>query len=128
MEQKALTTFGQELMTEVRDRVLSDLNQTISGQMLSDSAQQLHTKFEKLTDEDKSFFIDAIVQYVDLTIFKFLFMFEETDNWAVIDKEVAESNKLDDIAKLSDGLVGELFTEDGWIARFSKFGEKPNIG
>ena len=128
MEQKALTTFGQELMTEVRDRVLSDLNQTISGQMLSNSAQQLHTKFGKLTNEDKSFFIDAIVQYVDLTIFKFLFMFEETDHWAVIDKEVAKSNKLDDIAKLSDGLVGELFTEDGWIARFSKFGEKPNIG
>ena len=44
-----------------------------------------------------------------------LFLFEEYPEWKLIDEN--QNN----LAELSDGLSGELYTENGWIKKFSSY-------
>ncbi|EFS6814276.1 hypothetical protein JR617_000290 [Listeria monocytogenes] len=52
---------------------------------------------------------------VDNTLFNILTMFEQSE-----DKLTLLANH-ENIIEASDGLAGELFTEDGWISKFSQF-------
>ena len=48
--------------------------------------------------------------------------FQDTTEQNIGDWRIAHSAQgVDDLAALSDGLCGELYTEDGWIARHSEY-------
>ena len=66
-----------------------------------------------MNDEQKSLISDIIPQIVDLSIHNMLCLFEEHDEFQII---VDGEN----IADISDGLSGELYTSDGWIEKFSE--------
>ncbi len=48
-------------------------------------------------------------------------MFEVSSLVAIVDKEEAENNGIEGIGDISDGLAGELYSEDGWIANYSEY-------
>lgn len=54
-----------------------------------------------------------IPEIVDVSLHNMLFMIEEND-----DIELLFENE--NLKEISDGLAGELYTEDGWIDKFSK--------
>jgi len=116
---EVLDNFGKLLISHVRDRTISHYQQMAYGKR-----QGLHKqKIVSLTDENKKLIEDIVFQTVDEAIFNLLNMFEEyEENVELICKD-KEGNKYD-IEKISDGIMGELFTEDGWIAKFSKYEEK----
>ncbi|MDF2859636.1 MAG: hypothetical protein K0Q87_5487 [Neobacillus sp.] len=62
-------------------------------------------------------FNDVVPKIVDTTLHHLLWTFEQNE---LIDINVANGDsKQISIKEISDGLAGELYTEDGWISRFS---------
>lgn len=107
-----LDEFGELFMREVRDRVIHRVKALLDGTMKPESDRILHKRLDALGDRDtlEEFGVD-IVNHV---VFQTLFFFVEREDYRLI----APSGR--NIVELSDGLHGELFTEDGWIARFSE--------
>ena len=108
-----LEEFGEIFIKEVRDRTIDLFDRKTQGLMKSKESQLLFERVTKLNDEQKSLISDIIPQIVDLSIHNMLCLFEEHDEFQIIiDGE--------NIADISDGLSGELYTSDGWIQKFSE--------
>lgn len=107
-----LEVFGRILMNEVRDETISSLDMMISGEMQGVTAKAIREKLISFDKEQLEVLEWLLPKVVDLSLHNMLFMLEEHDNILVIvDNE--------DIKSVSDGMPGELYTEDGWISRFS---------
>ena len=109
---KCLEEFGEIFIKEVRDRTIDLFDRKMQGLMGSKESQLLFERMNKLNEEQKSLIRDIIPQIVDLSMHNMLDLFEEHDEFQVI---VGGEN----IADVSDGLSGELYTSDGWIEKFS---------
>lgn len=108
-----LSQFGEILMNEVRDRTIHGFDMIVTGKMKGESSQKLFHEIKQMDDKQRHIIEKIIPQIVDLSIHNMLCMFEEH-----ADIELQMNNEC--ITEISDGLAGELYTEDGWIQRFSK--------
>ena len=113
-----LDKFGELLMKEVRDLTTEHYLMIKSGKMKSAIAQSIYANIQRLNEEDKSILDSVAGELIDRTISNFLRMLENSEEFTIaIEEDVpADSN----IVELSDGLAGELFTEDGWYANYSQ--------
>ena len=108
-----LNEFGEVLIKEVRDRTIRLFDKKVQGVMKDRDSQLLFEKVSKLSKEQQLLINEIIPQIVDLSLHNMLCIFEEHDEFQiVIDGE--------NIADISDGLSGELYTSDGWIEKFSE--------
>jgi len=112
-----LDKFGEVLMESVRDRTISNWDMILNGKMKGLSAQQVRERIKGFSEEQIETLKWIIPKIVDVGLHNFLVMIEEYEN---INVEVISNDKNGNIRELSDGLAGELYTEDGWIFRFSK--------
>lgn len=120
MTNNILSEFGKILIEEVRDRTISETDAILSGHMKDVTSKDFYKKIESKFDfEQKKLLRNLIFHAVDLTIHNFLFMTEQKD--AIKLYFNSESGECIDLNKISDGLCGELYSEDGWIKKFSKF-------
>jgi hypothetical protein len=117
MINNVLDYFGETLMESVRDRTISNWDKILDGKMKGFSAQQVREKIEGFSEEQKEILKWMIPKIVDVGLHNFLAMVEECKN---INVEVVSNGESGNIRELSDGLAGELYTEDGWISKFSK--------
>ena len=113
MSGNILDYFGNKLMKEVRDETISSLDMMVEGKMKSITAQQVREKIATFNEEQIMTIKWLIPKITDLSLHNLLTMIEQNDDIKVM---VGEN----DIKEDSDGLEGELYTEDGWINRFSK--------
>ena len=104
--------FGKDLMKEVRDRTIRQYNKTIKGLMKAEDDQALFRRYESLDDNAKGLIKDLIPLIVDTSLHFTLCMIEDSDDFTLCIGE-------DDIRDLSDGLAGELYGNEGWIAKYS---------
>lgn len=109
-----LSEFGKNIICNVRDPVLFDLEKIISGQIKTEQDTLFHQRISKLSSDEILLLKDLSTYLVDKTLHNLLFMFENSDNCLILsdDKNLAE---------ISDGLCGELYTDDGWIGKFSQY-------
>ena len=110
---KFLQNFGKIFIEDVRDRTISDIDMIIGGKFLNKSDLDVAENFSSLDIKSKEFIKMIIPEIVDNCLHNFLNMFEEHE----------EINLLFDgqnLNHLSDGLAGELYTEDGWIQNFTR--------
>lgn len=108
-----LNEFGKVLIKEVRDRTIRLFDKKVQGVMRGEDSQRLFERVNKLSEEQQLLINEIIPQIVDLSLHNMLCVFEEHDEFQiVIDGE--------NIADISDGLSGELYTSDGWIEKFSE--------
>jgi len=114
-KEQVLEIFGQELIQEVRDYALSQFKNTIEGEANTKERKKIKEAYRNLSGEDKELLNRMVFDSVDRTIHYFLWMFERSDNFKI--HFVDGSN----LAELSDGLSGELYTDDGWIKKFSNY-------
>jgi hypothetical protein len=121
-----LDEFGTLLMDEVRDTTCLELDKLTAGAMADEGSKAFYDEYRKIRLEpSEAACIRRLVQYaVTLTLGNFL-QFLDSNEIPVLfrGKKGRESHN---ITEISDGLMGELFTEDGWIARFS--GYKDTLG
>lgn len=108
-----LDYFGETLINEVRDRTIRLYDKKVHGTMLDVASQELYGKVSKFDEEQRAVLEEVIAGVVDLSLHNILCVLEEHEDIKLLVNE-------DNIAEVSDGLAGELYTEDGWIKRFSK--------
>jgi hypothetical protein len=118
-----LDIFGQFLMEKVRDETIEHWEKVTKGSMNDTESKEIFKSLstftpEQSTPEQMKLIRSLLPGIVDTTLHYLLWSMEENENinWVVEFKE-SEVN----IAEISDGLAGELYYEDGWKHRFSKF-------
>lgn len=122
-KQDPLSEFGRFLMTKLRDRGIGDLDFLLKAKWKAPSLKKIQRELQSLSAPQRKLVRRAFVKSFDAAIHDFLFALQEqTDLAGGIAVTVAGQN----VATLSDGLQGELFTEDGWRARYSAYGEPPD--
>ena len=118
MNNNPLDHFGADFIANVRDNSLHTLEQMLAGAMQDSANQQLHQLLAALNDTQRKAARAAIYKAVDLTLHNLLFFFEQNiGDWRI----THSAQGGDDLAALSDGLCGELYSADGWLARYSEY-------
>jgi hypothetical protein len=107
-----LNGFGELLMKDVRDISIRTMDKIIDGRMKGEIAKKIQEELE--TIDEKEEILKKIVPYiVDRTLDNLLFCLEQNSEIELLYEE-------ENIVQLSDGISGELYSDDGWIARYSK--------
>jgi len=118
VKKSSLDAFGSLLMKRVRDQVIFEWNGYIDGQMKGSTAARIQESLHLFDTRQIAALHQLIPEIVDTTLHHLLWMIEQEKavNLTLSDKD----GEVHELRDLSDGLAGELYAEDGWIARFSK--------
>jgi hypothetical protein len=117
MNENALDYFGRLLMSGVRDETITSWDMIINGKMKGITAQQVREKISGFSEEQIEALKWLIPRIADSCLYNLLTVIEQNDELKVT---ISEGQTNTDIKQISDCLGGELYTEDGWITRFSK--------
>lgn len=119
-KQILLNNFGKLLIHSVRDWVIDGFHRAQSGQIKSKSGILIHEKLKKL-DEDTLKILNELALYnIDSTMHYFLWMIEQNEEFDLI-RYIDDEKNYVSLRDISDGLSGELYTEEGWIEKFSSY-------
>lgn len=120
-----LQTFGQFLVEHLRDRALTFFNNLITHTDRYPTLQvQLRTEISPWNATQRDLIRQCLTLAVDAAIHDFLFQLgEQAENHGDRSAEHRIQILCDgiDITSLSDGIHGEAYGEDGWIATYSAF-------
>ncbi|MEM7243876.1 MAG: hypothetical protein AAF533_00955 [Acidobacteriota bacterium] len=117
-----LDTLGRFLMKHLRDAAFRGHEQVATGQARAPGLQGLVTDLRAMTPEQQEVVRRAVRHAVDAGLHDFLFALQESLD--LEGGEVALTVGGTNAAELeAEGLHGELFTQEGWRARFSELGE-----
>lgn len=109
----SLDLFGKHLIEETRDRTFNTIMKMFNGSMKGVTAQKINQLSSVFSHDQINAINSIILISIDYSLGNLLTMVEQNDEIVVLcDGE--------NIKELSDGLSGELYTEDGWIERFSQ--------
>jgi hypothetical protein len=116
-----LDAFGRFLMANLRDEALEYYDLLARGHWRAPELARLQDDLGALTARQRAILRHGVVATVDHAIHHFLLSLLEQDDGDTIRVVVGGA----DVAALSADLDGELYTADGWLARYSRFGEPP---
>lgn len=116
-EYEKLDEFGRQLMENVRDDTLDFHHALNRRQIKSERGLRLANLISKMGSENADSLDEIVINTVDNLLHRFLFMIETTDHLEVV--YVDESGEAIPLSQISDGLAGELYSEDGWIEKYS---------
>ncbi len=114
---KNIDEFGQLISKGLRDQALGRCEDITERKVKSQECLEINDSLSSLTDEQISVVKRLVTSCVDTGIHDFLYTLDEKQD------ELSVSINGEDIVKESDGLNGELFSDDGWFAKYSKYGE-----
>jgi hypothetical protein len=112
-----LDNFGKVVAEDLRDSALNHYLDLETGFIGSKSARELSASLSEFSEEQRQLIRKIITECVDTGVHDFLFALEENRHG------VSVSINGQDISGISDGLQGEIFTEDGWFEKFSQHKE-----
>jgi hypothetical protein len=119
-----LDRFGSFVVRNLRDRMLSDLDMALSGKWNSLEHQAMQERISRMLPEDRASVRDMVDRLITSGMHDILFALQEESDADGSIRVVVDGQ---DVAKLSDGLHGEIFGEDGWIVRHSKYPAEDQI-
>lgn len=111
-----LDVVGQEFIRMVRDQALSQFHNMTTREANSEKRQFFLQKYSHLAPEAKDFCQQLAAKMVDMTLHYMFWAIEQSDEC-----DLVYSDRKISLKEISDGLCGELYTEEGWIERFSKY-------
>ena len=113
-----LDKFGAFFVRNLRDKILDCLETLLAGKSKALEVQELQRKLAQLSEDEKKLVRDLVEDITTDGMHDLLFALqEEADAGGAI--RVLVDDK--EVAKVSDGLHGELFGDEGWIVRYSKY-------
>jgi hypothetical protein len=115
---KALDKFGEFFVKNTRDKMLGDLDMLMRGAWKAPASQALQAKIAGFSDDQKDTVREIAEHIIATGMHDLLFALQEE---ADLDGTVRVLVDGVEVATQSDGLHGEIFSEEGWIARFSQF-------
>lgn len=119
---RELDKFGQFIMENFRDCAIDYYEVLAKGGWKAPSLKPLQTDLSQFTEEQLLVIRRCMISTIDTALHDFLSAVQEASD---LDKGIKIMVDETNIAEVSDGLPGELFSEDGWFAKFSKYGEPP---
>jgi len=112
-----LDKFGRIIAEDLRDSILNRYLDIETRHVIPEVQKRFSDELNEFNKEQKQFIRSLITAIVTSGIHDFLFALEEKrEGIQVLIDGV-------DLADASDGLQGEIFTEDGWFERFSQHKE-----
>lgn len=114
---QVLDYFGQLLIENIRDEAIDDWERIFQGKMKDKESRKIAETLSTFSPEQVQFIINLLPKVVDTSLHHFLWTLEQKEDIELLVK--AKENKYFNIREISDGLAGELYTDDGWISRFS---------
>lgn len=117
MGNELLDEFACRLIGEVRDATISNWQMILSGHLKGERADRLRLMTNDIQPE---VVLKVVEEAVDSTLHHLLQWLEEENDFKI--RAVLGDCQCDDLAEESDGFSGELYTQEGWIARFSQHG------
>lgn len=115
---ESLDKFGEFFVRNTRDKMLGDLDMLLRGAWKAPASQALQAKLAGFTDAQKAVIREVAEHMTTTGMHDLLFALQEEADADGFVRVLVDGTE---VTKLSDGMHGEIFTEDGWIARFSKF-------
>jgi hypothetical protein len=116
-EKEILDSFGKLIIKQFRDKTLQRSINIMNGKVKAAELKQLYSSLEFLTEENKKTIEYFLQETLTEALFNLLISLEEEEIEILFEYKNLKYNP----NLISDGLAGELFSEDGWIERFSKF-------
>lgn len=118
MADDPLDKFGKLITQQLFDRGLNSFHGILEDHTKSPSTQELRNAFKELDNNQKDL-IEKLVRYV-LTgaTHDFLFAIQQSND---LEQDITVLVDGVNVAEESDGLHGEIFLDDGWFAKFSKY-------
>lgn len=114
-----LDIFGEFLVKNLRDKGIENAETLLNTKSKSPSLLKLQSELNNFTDSEKKLIQEVAIKSIDAAIHDFLFAIQELADFENnIQILVNEKNIVD----LSDGIHGESFSENGWNAKYSKYG------
>ncbi|WP_163356170.1 hypothetical protein [Dysgonomonas sp. 25] len=121
MKTNELDKFGEFLVENLRDTGVEFAELLLKNHWKTPSLQSIQGKLSEFTEEQKNIVLEVTIKSIDRAIHDFLFAVQEE---ADSDNEIQIIVNKKNIAKISDGLHGEAYSEDGWYAKYSNYAEK----
>lgn len=120
-QEESLDYLGEFLMKYYRDQALLTLDTAFKGGWKVESLQSFQTVIQSLSSDQKEKLFDGFDHIITGALHDLLFGLQEENHFK---KRIHLTVDGYDAVKISDGLHGEQFSEDGWIERFSKYKKK----
>jgi len=115
-----LDKFGKFIVENMRDKGIKFYENLAQGLWKAPSLKLLQEELKQFDEEQLSIIRQCIVSSIDNSVHDFLFALQESSDMNNDVQIVIDGHN---IGELSDGLQGELYTEDGWYSKYSGFGE-----
>jgi hypothetical protein len=115
-----LDVFGKFLIHGLRDSILDEMEASISGQSMRLNSYEMAQKLKNFSNEDLDVVRELFTKSIDSALSNFLWEMNEMSS-------SQESSRIkilvdgEDITGIEPFLQGELFSDEGWIERFSKY-------
>jgi hypothetical protein len=120
MSKEALDLFGRMLMERVRDEAIDDWGRIFDGRFKDADSACLRQRVSHFSREDMAVVRSLVPRFVDSCLHHLLWTLEQSDHVEITVRTA--SGVVRDLKQVSDGLAGELYSDEGWIARFSRYG------
>jgi hypothetical protein len=115
---ESLEKFGAFIVRNLRDKMLHDLDMILHGAWKSPDTQELQKRVASLSDADKLLLRDLVERITTTGMHDLLFALQEESDTDGAIRFFVDGKE---VAKLSDGLHGEIFSDEGWIVRYSSY-------
>ncbi len=120
MAHPAVDKFGALVVNKLRDAAIEHYDGLASQRWKAPALQQLQSDLASLSPDQRAVVRRCVISAIDSGMHDFLFgIVEQHDD----DESIHLLVDGHDVAALSDGLHGEQFTDDGWIAKFGAYSE-----
>lgn len=115
-----LNLFGKVLMEYVRDITIHQMDSMVEGKIKTADSKEVNKLYETFTTEQKEWVAQLIERTTDTALHYLLFMLDQCENIDVLVSETAEDKSQQvNMREASDGLCGELYSDEGWIQKYS---------
>ena len=109
--------FGKFIVVNLRDRGIDFAEGLLKKHWKAPGLLETQNEIANLNGNQKAAFINAIRETLDVAIHDFLFALQEQ---ADFDNDIQILVDGQNIVKLSDGLHGEAYSDEGWFAKYSR--------
>jgi hypothetical protein len=117
-----LDAFGTEFTREARDTSVRMLEVLVEGRQGSEEDHRIANLLQKMSSGEREFTIHLVRRFIDTSLHNVLWMIERSDRFDLVARS-DDGMETRSLKEQSDGLSAEPYTEEGWFARYSAYGD-----
>ncbi|WP_342270720.1 hypothetical protein [Rickettsia endosymbiont of Orchestes rusci] len=119
-KQELLERFGEIYINFVYDSALHTFKSLIEQKARAPALLPLMRNLQNFNDEQIHIIKELVMEILGSSIHYTLFMLEEYQDEMQLTMQ-DDTGTPHSLIEISDGLCGELYTEDGWIEKYTKY-------